>query len=66
LGEARNEYEVERDPVKGVSVSVKVYGKVDMGALGLGINDDDCGLEAAGKVLNLRPVDMPISDDTGE
>lgn len=65
MGEARNEYEVERDPVKGVSVSVNVYGKVDMGALGLGINDD-CGVEAAGRVLNLRPVDMPISDDTGE
>jgi hypothetical protein len=42
-------------------VSVKVYGKVEIGVLGLGVDE-----VAAGKVLNLRPVDMPINDDTGE
>jgi hypothetical protein len=50
-----------------VRVRVKVYGKVEMGVLALGVVAEvDCGLVAAGKVLNLRPVDIPISDETGE
>lgn len=45
-------------------MSVRVYGNVDMGVLVRG--EEDCGLVAAGSVLNLKPVDMPINDETGE
>lgn len=57
---------MEREPVMGVSVSVNVYGNVEMGVGGF---DEDVGegtWVAAGSVLNLSPVDMPMREDTGE
>jgi hypothetical protein len=57
LGEARREYDVKRDPVKGVSVRDNVYGKLETG---------DKPEDAAGKVVNLSPVDSPTSEDKGE
>jgi hypothetical protein len=68
FGEARREYVVDREPVIGVRVRVNVYGKVEMG-VGWLVEDeeeDEGTSVAAGSVLNRRPVDMPIIDETGE
>jgi hypothetical protein len=62
FGDARREYDVEREPVKGVNVRVRVYGKVEMGVAVA----EDLGSVAAGSVLNRSPVDMPIKEETGE
>jgi hypothetical protein len=70
LGDARSEYVVDSDPVSGVSVNVSVYGNVEMGVLWFAVAEPvavEAGTSvAAGSVLNLRPVDMPINDETGE
>lgn len=66
LGEARREYVVDREPVMGVRVTVKVYGKVEMGWLAEDEEDEEGTSVAAGSVLNRRPVDMPIIEETGE
>jgi hypothetical protein len=68
LGDARREYVVDSDPVMGVRVTVNVYGKVEMG-VGWLVEDeveDEGTSVAAGSVLNRRPVDMPIIEETGE
>jgi hypothetical protein len=69
LGEARREYVVDKEPVMGVRVKVNVYGKVEMG-VGWLVEDEeeveDGTSVAAGSVLNRRPVDMPIIEETGE
>lgn len=60
---------MEREPVMGVRVSVRVYGNVEIGVGILERDERDRGegvAVAAGNVLNRRPVDMPISDDVGE
>jgi hypothetical protein len=67
LGEARREYVVDREPVIGVRVRVNVYGKVEIGVGWLVEDEEDEGTSvAAGSVLNRRPVDMPIIEETGE
>jgi hypothetical protein len=73
FGEALREYVVDSDPVSGVSVRVRVYGKLDIGLpplwLDEGPDDDDAvdGIDvAAGRVVNFNPVDSPTRDDTGE
>jgi hypothetical protein len=69
LGDARAEYVVDREPVRGVSVSVRVYGKLDMGfgVLPGDVDEEDDGVRAAaGNVVNLTPVESPTSDDIGE
>lgn len=69
FGDARTEYVVDKEPVRGVSVKVRVYGKLDIGP---GLPPGDEGLEgdgvrvAAGKVVNFRPVDNPTNEETGE
>lgn len=64
---------VDREPVSGVRTRVRVYGKVEIGVpwfeveVVVDVDDDDDGVSvAAGRVLNRNPVDMPISEETGE
>lgn len=64
---------VDREPVSGVRTRVRVYGKVEIGVswfevvVVLDADDDDEGISvAAGRVLNRSPVDMPMSEETGE
>jgi hypothetical protein len=64
---------VEREPVSGVRTRVRVYGKVEIGVpwfevvVVLDVDDEDGGVSvAAGRVLNRIPVDMPMSEETGE
>lgn len=48
---------------------MRVYGNVEIGVGMLEGDERDRGegvSVAAGNVLNRRPVDMPIRDDTGE
>jgi hypothetical protein len=65
---------VDREPVSGVRTRVRVYGKVEIGVPWFEVvvvldvdDDDDDGISvAAGRVLNRNPVDMPMSEETGE
>lgn len=64
---------VDREPVSGVRTRVRVYGKVEIGVpwfevvVVLDADDDDEGISVApGRVLNRSPVDMPMSEETGE
>lgn len=53
----------ESAPARGVRVKVRVYGKVEIGwpLVPIGV-----GAEAAGRVVNRRPVDRPTTEETGE
>jgi hypothetical protein len=55
------EYVVDREPVKGVSVRVSVYGEA-------GIPDASVEAEplTAGSVENRMPVESPMTDDGGQ
>jgi hypothetical protein len=77
FGEARREYVVEREPVRGVRVRVRVYGKLEMGDWVVGgvfgdvVVDgegvDGAGISvAAGRVVKRMPVERPTTDETGE
>jgi hypothetical protein len=69
FGEARSEYVVDSEPIIGVRVSVRVYGNVEIGVgmlVGEARERGEGVSVAAGRVLNRRPVDMPIKDDIGE
>jgi hypothetical protein len=64
---------VDREPVSGVRTRVRVYGKVEIGVpwfevvVELDVDDEDDGISvAAGRVLNRNPVDIPMSEETGE
>lgn len=59
---------MDSEPVSGVRVRVRVYGNVEMGAVAVAVAaaDEPRFDVAAGSVLNLSPVDMPTSEETGE
>lgn len=52
---------VSREPVSGVSVRARVYGKVEWLWDGL----FGCG-EEPGNVVKRSPVEIPASDESGE
>lgn len=77
--EAWTEYDVHREPVRGVRVRARVYGKVDcvwggerrvadVPAKGFEEFAEGCENDVfeVGRVVKRRPVDRPITEERGE
>jgi hypothetical protein len=67
-GEARMEYVVDREPVRGVRVKVSVYGEAGIPdaawkPVGGGVEVEPL---ATGSVVNRTPVESPMTEDSGE
>ena len=70
FGVARREYVVDKLPVRGVRVSVRVYGNVDMAGAWEPFDAPAPGPGAVvvvgGSVVKRRPVERPTTRETGE